>query len=98
MDIDFLSILKNNEILKKKKHRIKMILVKGKEFIMVTEQISKVTPLADESLYMNTKLFTEGKEYLYNEDKNYVLLPIKSPNGHLLAIIQLHRNPELEIT
>jgi hypothetical protein len=98
VDIDFIAALKESELLKKKKHRFKCISVKEREWVMVNEKANSCDVLPDETLYMSTKAFKEGRDFIYNKEHKYVLLPLKTAENNLLCIVQIYRSPARVIT
>lgn len=87
----------NNPNMIKKKHRWKSIVVKEREWILITENISLITPLPESTLYMDTKQLSEGKEFIYNKQQEYILLPLPTADGRILGMLQLYRNPQYQI-
>ncbi|CAI2382611.1 unnamed protein product [Moneuplotes crassus] len=87
---DALALFKTSKWLKKKAHRIRNISIKSNEWVVISEDPQEQL-IPDESLFVNTKLFSAGKEYIYNKDNNYILLPVRDSSGELLLVLQIFR-------
>lgn len=97
MDIDLIAYIKEEGEALKKKHRCKIITVQDCEWILFNENISTCKSLPESTLYMDTKQLSSGKEYIYNKQQNYVLLPIRTSGGKLLWLLQVYRNDTKKI-
>lgn len=83
LDIDLIAHIKET-VAFKKKHRFKSISVHEREWILVNGDINLYEVIPESSLYMDTKKLDEGKEFIYNKQQKYVLLPIKNSDGELI--------------
>jgi hypothetical protein len=83
LDIDMIAFIKETPAFKKK-HRFKSINVHEREWVLINEDISLHEVIPESCLYMDTKKLSEGKEFIYNKQQKYVLLPIRNSDGELI--------------